>query len=102
MRKRFQLTQEHINRGEPGDPHTCPVALCMSEWTDTKRYQLSILPDCVEVYDIKKREYIFFEGVPEEVSNFILDFDSERRVQPLGFEMEIPENLLAEGAHNVD
>lgn len=79
----IKVTQDHINKGARIDPTGCPVAL-------------AALAAGSNYANVGTNAIYFKEGsclpslLPEEVRQFICDFDNNQEVQP--FEFEIDEN----------
>lgn len=79
---RFQMTQDIVDAGVPGCFHDCPVAIII-------RLTLGLLPDQVRVH----RKSIRVDGkrytAPNNVVEFVADFDGLRSVSPIEFELDL-------------
>jgi hypothetical protein len=77
---KITVTEQHIEQGKQASQCFCPVALAIREATGID--QLCVLSIGV----------IFKTGsvnLPEEASNFVLDFDAGQAVEPFEFELPI-------------
>lgn len=75
----INVTQQHIDNGVSGDPHTCPVALAIHETTGRNHVK-------VEAYQFTIDDNAYF--MPSSVRNFIDAFDSNEPVQPFSFVLD--------------
>jgi len=80
---RVHVYQEHIDRGYPHSATNCPVALAIRDVVGTQ--DVSVIPDVAYVGTIFKGQRF---DLPEEVSEFIFEFDADGDVAPFEFEME--------------
>lgn len=84
---RFDLKQEHIDKGDRFLPGTCPIALCIRE--QFPGYNVIVL----DIIDIWKDGNEGFAPVraclPPEIKKFIKAFDTFGRnyVKPMSFEL---------------
>jgi hypothetical protein len=81
MKTLIRVTQEHIDRGKPGDGCSCPVSLAMR---DATKYHCHV---CRSTFYIRDLEI----DLPEQAKQFINAFDSLGHVSPFEFELDIPE-----------
>lgn len=82
----INVTQEDIDRGERGQCRTCPIAKAVIRELDE-----------TDVYVIGPYLVIGIHGptrltidLPDAVTRFVEDFDSEDSVAPFSFELEVP------------
>lgn len=81
----IEVTQEHIDRGQPHCGESCPVALAISDivnedaWVDL---------DEVGFFSVEEDDFIDIP-TPSVVKEFITAFDAGRPVTPFRFELEI-------------
>ena len=84
--KRFELQQGDIDKGMPGRPAYCPVALALRRQLPTG-WEVSVRVGI----GLKHRDdgtYIWFP-IPDSVRRFVGAFDDEQPVEP--FEFELPD-----------
>jgi hypothetical protein len=87
---RIAVTADHIARGIPKDPRTCPVALAIRSALPSMKY-ISVVFSTAFLLRDSMREYEAF--LPEEVVIFVDDFDNGLPVFPFEFELDIPAEL---------
>jgi hypothetical protein len=83
MRKvKFQVTQQHIDDGEPGNDSSCPVALCIKEWaleeTGVDSIQVHVGYQEIQV------GFLPTVAAPNSVRNFVQYFDALGRYGVMG------------------
>ena len=82
---KIKVTREDIEKGERRDPHSCPVGRAVS--------RAGIIHCCVT-----ESAVIVPDGgpsptallLPDVVQSWILDFDAQKPVQPISFEVGLP------------
>lgn len=83
----INVTQEHIDKGMKGNCRKCPIALAVEQdYKPLAPPQVGLT--CMLITDLEGKAVTV--SLPDECSNFIFRFDSERDVKPFSFELEIP------------
>lgn len=80
--KRIKISKKHIEKGEPGNPQSCPIACAILD----RQY--------VDRVDVDG-EYITIEdsngghvyAMPARASNFVMKFDDGEEVHPFSFKL---------------
>ena len=94
VKVKVKVTQDHINRGEPGDCGNCPVALAIK---DTLHFPDSLIAVAEAheptVYIRTKENKRLSLILPVEALRFILNFDNNNpsKTKPFEFELEYDE-----------
>jgi hypothetical protein len=78
------ITAEMIANGEPGGCFTCPVALSMKAALPPELGDVSVVGEHARVGDC------YFK-LPNQVAAFTIAFDDRKPVDPLDWEIELPE-----------
>ena len=89
-RIRIDVTQEHINEGNPTESGYCPVALALQEhagWSHANAATHQFWP-LFENWDERLGVSIRYD-LPVEASSFIQAFDDGDPVEPFSFEVEV-------------
>ncbi len=91
MRVKISVTQEDIDRGNPGMCPTCPVAIAANRILHP--YKCAVMPIGNgsemalalngEVYDLPKKVFVFVDR-----------FDWGKPVKPLSFYLNVPDSLV--------
>lgn len=84
------LTRDHIDRGEPGECLTCPVALAISEATGLVAW---VVPAMIVLFGEDGREIWRFH-TPAAVRTLIERFDEMMPIEPTSFPIRVPSHLL--------
>lgn len=84
---RFEVTQEHIDRGKSKNALDCPVALALDQALDD-RYAV------IGFYHIFLHSKVYMEQpticvrTPENIREYITNYDNNVAVEPATFELE--------------
>lgn len=103
MKYTINVTQWHIDAGQPLNGHSCPIALALKEQLPKGRWDIWVIPSrgpsdlddswAVFLYDEPKQPY-FAEPLrlplPTSAGHLAACFDGNQPVQPISFELEIP------------
>ena len=100
MRVRVKVTQEHIDRGFPGAPETCPIAHAVRDAMPEARniyVDASTPPSLTPVQDVVELEVPSYGGfmsarigkLSKAARDFIKAFDRGADVKPFTFTMEV-------------
>ena len=83
----IKVTQKHIDKGDPGESCTCPIALAIMESADIS----GILVDGDNVFNIDNWDERGVDAcvLPDTAIKFISNFDRYIPVNPFEFELEI-------------
>lgn len=92
MKTTINVTREHIKEGERGVCNHCPVALAI-ESVCAPRTSVSVSNRAVVLIGAAAT---IRKTLPYEVQDFIKDFDTFEKVRPFSFDLDIPDELLAE------
>lgn len=93
---KIKVTQQDIEKGDPGDCESCAMALAL-------RCHIKVNQTLEVNVSFEGRASVFIDGVTYNLSKscymFIRDFDNKEPVKPFSFELEIPiiSNLSAQG-----
>ena len=79
-----QVTSDDIEKGQRRNDWSCPICLALFRATGTKWV---VNPE--NCYPITDRDC--FIPLPEEVQDFIRDFDAQGFGEPFSFEIDAPE-----------
>lgn len=88
------ITQEHIDRGQKGRAHRCPMALAVRDQLNLSTEQVAVTQYTLYI-DCKS--YI----LPPTASNFVRAFDAGREVSPFTFEVKNDPNQGESAEHQV-
>jgi len=82
----IEVTRDDIRRGHPEDDCRCPVSLAIRRAVglDTSVGDGVIVVDYATPWQIEIWS-------PEEVIQFVEDFDAGRKVKPFAFELDLPD-----------
>jgi len=95
----IEVTQEHIEKGQQSNCVACPVALALRERLDSD-VTLYVASDHVFMVKFPHRVNLRLSA---EVQKFIAGFDNKASgLNPFEFELDIPQEYLAESATNED
>jgi hypothetical protein len=87
MKRKIEVTQDHIKKGCPGDSQHCAVALAINEH--------SLVSADVGTNDIRLIGSTHHQRTPKKVADFIDKFDKDKAfVEPISFWFDIPKELL--------
>lgn len=79
------VTQEHIDAGQKCSMNSCPVALAMKEHTN--KYE-PVVGRIFAAYRYPNRgRFCNLYTLPEEVAEFVINFDNGLPVEPITFEL---------------
>jgi hypothetical protein len=111
MNTTIQVTAQHIKEGQPGSAQYCPVALAIRERIKPDphvslcvRFTFAYLVNDTRGSNpghIGQSNVVTSMKLPQEVTDFIYQFDTLSRYQspsPFEFQLEIPEECLKETA----
>jgi len=85
--KTINVTEEHINNGEPGDDEYCPIALAVRD-----EFGLNFTDDvivCDSIRIIRDGEEVCDVPLPRSALDFIDEFDAGEDVYPFSFTVEL-------------
>jgi hypothetical protein len=85
----INVTQEHIDKGKKISCSNCPVALAIGERVTTE--SVYVHPRFIYLGKLMTER-----DLPKEAQRFIRRFDGEKEVEPFSFDLDIPDELLAE------
>ena len=85
MKITITITKEDILNGRRCDPNSCPVGRALSRAGVS---HFGVIGPTVVIVDGQDRRRIM--PLPENVSEWILEFDACRQVKPLVFELALP------------
>ena len=94
----IEVKQEHIDKGEPKNPQSCPIALAFREQdVEAGIFAGGVL---IESRDpTGQTEHIMEWDAPEEVEAFVKSFDEGGTVDPFVFQTHY---YVADNAENAD
>jgi len=75
----------------PGDPEACPIARAINRLVK-KSVGVQVIGDDGVEFTHKDKFYV--RKLPKKALNFIYDFDTGEAVEPIEFNLNIPEALL--------
>ena len=78
---KIKVTKEHIKAGQRKSARYCPVALAVTEAVGHLVYVSNEYIDCHPQHKYKKY------AMPDEVANFIHNFDNNGSPEPFEFEL---------------
>ena len=82
--RQFNLTQENIDHGERKNPHLCALGLSLKQNINNGGY-VSLSQRGISIYFEKTgfADLLIQTNISKEVSDWITDFDMNRKVSPL-------------------
>jgi hypothetical protein len=80
------VTETHINLGTRNDCRNCPITLAVNDLYKEHRYQIKTGSKFLSVAN-RDGMHIYSYLLPAIAQYFVDDFDSERIVCPISFEM---------------
>lgn len=87
MKVRIDVTAEDIANGQCGSPHLCPVAIGIRRAINAKDgYRVAVGCNGVDIGSV-------YAAIPKPARAFIRAFDDGLIVQPLTFEMNMPDKI---------
>lgn len=87
----IRVTQADIDTGKPGKTCTCPVARAINRILNGSHF--ASVSNAINIFRCGGAQLKLQILFPQSVRNFIYRFDSRQPVQPLDFDIEIPEYL---------
>lgn len=85
---KVEVTQEHIDRGASNDCWSCPIALSLGNYFDKSKVFYEVDAHYI---DFPNEDILCL--LKEEAVSFIDDFDSNKKVKPFSFDLEVPKQL---------
>jgi len=91
---RVTVTRRLIEKGTPGDPYNCPVGLAIDTVLPGKRGMHSISTaigrgvECRQYGAIVSGQFCRY---PDDVCQWVMDFDAREPVSEIAFNLTIPE-----------
>lgn len=92
---KFDVLQDDIDKGEVGDPHSCPIALALIRQlpnygiTVGSNYILTERPTPIENQPYMLRHYS-----PHSAHRFVIRFDKGKSVKPFSFDLDMEPGKL--------
>ena len=86
MKYKITVTQEHIDKGDVGSSHSCPVAIACKD--------AGLIDPCVDKLVISQElsdGAVIGIYTPIKVAEFIENFDAGKEVKPIEFELDYKE-----------
>jgi len=80
------VTQEDINNGEQGKYRICPIALAVNR--KLTNHYCGVTPYDIFLYKKDTNGFVTCLDVPNKVTDFMLDFDTEKEVKPFKFNLD--------------
>lgn len=94
MIKHIVVTQEHIDKGIPENPHSCPVYLAIDE---VCKDVSGVFGEYITFIERQDDYEDFYKVIaPMSVGLFVEAFDDSRdhpMVKPFEFDLELPDNV---------
>jgi len=88
---KFEVTKIHIKTGIQGHAVECPVRICVKDTIKQK------LKQNVDAF-VPAPDMLIISGVlfwlPNKVRDFLMAFDRGRPVEPMTFELDIPNDIV--------
>lgn len=107
MKLTINVTQEDIDNGECGNAGKCAIALAIRDIFPNALVGAYVITFNIEDVEKFKKEnkierLLFKLGceqglaiqTPNIAQSFIFDFDAKRRVEPISFDIEVPERYI--------
>lgn len=88
MIKHINITQEHIDKGIPGNAYACPIYLAVEEVCKSVK---GVFTDYISFWT--KDDDQIHRFLSPKAENFIDGFDSNLPVSPFEFDIDIPDNV---------
>src|SRR5947209_3364746 len=88
----IRVTSNDIENGQRHDPERCPVARALSR---AGVLHFGVMLATIVVAD--GHGHVTSLPLPSQVTDWILDFDNNRLVRPMSFELSIPLAAVANG-----
>ena len=79
---KIKVTAEHINKGEPMNHSSCPIALAIN---DVGYFQTNVGPNLVIFRPFMDSIQRFKVSLPTRARKFIEKFDAKKTVKPFNF-----------------
>lgn len=92
MKIHFDVTEEDIKDGNPGDFNSCPIALSIARGIDWGNPVARVYVDDSTIEFEISGKRVTNGGrciLPEKIKNFVNDFDDGKPVKPFGFTVTI-------------
>jgi hypothetical protein len=81
---KIKVLQKHIDSGDAGNPHCCPIALALRAKT---RKEWSVTSGHAWLAVTNGMSKLVLYTIPDSARKFISDFDHHRPVEPAEFEL---------------
>lgn len=84
---KVKVTQEHIDKGKPGAPYSCPVALAIRD-SIPNIVNAGVGRTTIEMID-QHGNWLCYDA-PRSVKKFVIAYDYKKPVEPFNFFMPQP------------
>lgn len=81
----IEITEKDIKDGYPKNIQYCPLGLAAHRVFSTR-----VMVDGARLYVYDSRNIEIVYTLPEEISNWVSDYDNGKDVNPVSFELEEP------------